>query len=80
MCLFNILHWLVFFQCIFIFTHYLNYSGFRYHISFTVFIIVNALMLNILYSHFIYNYEFINNKDGGKDHYYQVAWTGTKHN
>ena len=34
-------------------------------------------MLNILYSHFIYDYKFINNKDGGKDNDDQVAWTGT---
>ena len=55
----------------------MNYSDFRYHISFTVFIIVNALMLKILYSHFIYNYKFINITEWGKDNDNQVAWTAT---
>ena len=34
-------------------------------------------MLSILYSHFIYNYTFINITDGGKDDNSQVAWVGT---
>ena len=33
-------------------------------------------MINILYSHFIYDYKFINITDGGKDNDNQVAWTG----
>ena len=34
-------------------------------------------MLNILYSHFIYNYKFINITEWGKDNDNQVAWTAT---